>query len=306
MKTSQSLIYLSVLVLAGSLWTCTDHLSPAVSPGSTTVRLRVKTITQELPNNLAKVSALRYDGQGRLSSLLTYQTPDSTASEVETSIYQYDGQNRLTGLRHEAVVYPRGSQANPVEQYTYTYNGAGQVSSLSYANGFLLSFTYNGANQLATSGRQFSIPGISVSGGESFTFTGNNLTTLISARTLPLRGPSGDTRSVITYTHDDKINPFYGVYVIPAPYPNGFVNMMFSPNTVKTYFGGLENVLNLSRNNVLTEVTNSTTTIAGNATNGTVSAAYQYEYNASNLPTVRRTTINGVLTETLRFGYESY
>lgn len=302
----RNLLYLSLFVAAGWLVACSDHLIPAVSPGSTTTRLRVKTLTLELPNSQAKVSAFTYDGQGRLSGIKTYQTPDSTVSELETSVYQYDSQNRLTNLRHEAILFPRGSQPNRVEEYTYAYNEAGQVSGIQYLNGFSLNFTYNSANKLVSSRRQFYFSGIDQFGYDSFTFIGDNLTLLNSTRTLPLRGPSGDFKSDVVFTYDDKVNPFYGVYVIPAPYPAGFVNLRSSPGTVETYFGGIENVLNLSRNNVLTKVANSITTIGSTSSNSTRTSVYQYQYNAQNLPIVRTTTTNNVLTETLRFDYESY
>ena len=302
----RNLLYLSLFMATGWLAACSDHLNPSVSPGSTTTRLRVKTLRLELPNGLAKVSAITYDGQGRLSGIKTYQTPDSTVAELETSVYQYDAQNRLTGLRHQVTLYPRGNSFSPVEQYTYTYNEAGQVSGIQYLNGFSLTFSYNSANKLVSSRRQFLFSGIDQFGGDLFTFTGNNLTLLNSTRTLPLRGPSGDFKSDVTFTHDDKVNPFYGVYVIPAPYPAGFVDMRSSTRTVDTYFGGIENVLNLSQNNVLAKVANNTTTIAGTPTSSTNTSVYQYEYNAQNLPTLRTTTTNNALTETLRFAYESY
>lgn len=302
----RTLLYLSLLMATGWLVACSDHLNPAVTPGSATTRLRVKTLTLELPNGLAKVSAFMYDGQGRLSGIKTYQTPDSTLGELETSVYQYDAQNRLTTLRRQAILYPRGNPFSPVEHYTFTYNDAGQVAGLSYANGFSLTFTYNGANKLASSRRQFLFSGIDQFGGDSFTFTGNNLTTLNSTRTIPTRGPGGSFKSDVTFTHDDRVNPFYGGYVIPAPYPAGFVNLQSAPGTVETYFGGIENVLNLSENNVLTRVNNNTVTIGSSTSSTTVRSVYQYQYNAANLPTLRTTTTDNVLTETIRFDYESY
>ncbi|WP_080240029.1 hypothetical protein [Spirosoma rigui] len=302
----RKLLYLGLFMATGWLAACSDHLSPAVSPGSTSTRLRIKNITLNLPGGLAKVSAFSYDDQGRLSGIKTYQTPDSTISELETSVYQYDAQNRLTGLRHQVILYPRGNPTSPVEQYTYTYNDAGQVSGIQYLNGFSLRFSYNSANKLVSSARQFLFSGVDQFGGDLFTFTGDNLTALASRRSLPLRGPSGEFESNVVFTHDDKVNPFYGMYVIPAPYPAGFVDMRFGTRQVETYFGGIENVLHLSRNNVLTKVANNTTTIAGNATTSANTSVYQYEYNAQNLPTLRTTTTNSVLTETLRFAYESY
>lgn len=294
------------VVLAGLLTACFDHRSNDVAPGSSTLRQRVKSLTQELPNTTTtKVSLFSYDAQNRLASILTYQTPDSTAAPVELSVYQYNAQNGLTQLRHE-VVRRAPFQPNPVELYSLSYNALGQVSGLSYANGFSLALNYNEANKLAGSRRNFQTGGLSISGGESFTFTGNNLTGLTASRNIPLRsGVDPVTTTTSAFTHDDKVNPFYGNYIIPAPYPEGFVNMTFSPRLVETYFGGVENILNLSTNNVLTKNATSVSTGVFSGTSA-ASTSYQYQYNANNLPTVRTTTNNGAVAETLRFAYETY
>ena len=76
--------------------------------------------------------------------------------------------------------------------------------------------------------------------------------------------------------YDSKINPFYGVYIVP------------------TYFGGVSthfpNLNTLSRNNIIN--------IGG--------VTFRHDYNAADLPTVRYTTIGDNAVETLRFEYESY
>ena len=71
-----------------SLAACTDQFTLPDTPGSTTRRFRVRSLTLDLLNNLQKVSLFRYDGQNRLSSILTYQTPDSSVAPVEYSTYQ--------------------------------------------------------------------------------------------------------------------------------------------------------------------------------------------------------------------------
>lgn len=298
------LIYLTFL-LVGGLSACTDHRVPAVTPGSTTTRLRVKTLTLDLPDNKAKVSAFRYDGQGRLSSILTYQTPDSTVSVIEYNNYQYDGQNRLTQLRREVFGNPRTDPPG-VEQYEYSYNAAGQVSGLLYRSRGELIFTvglgYTATNLLSGNGKRFIIPGIDYRETNGFVFTGNNPTTINKSITVIARGgPPMTSSSTATLTYDDKANPFYGVYVIPAPFPSGFANPTFGPNfIVDTYFGGVDNALNLGKNNVLTQ---------GGGTPQGGTALYQYQYNAADLPTVRvrTTTVGAVATvQTLRFEYESY
>ncbi|MDB5239694.1 MAG: hypothetical protein JWP57_319 [Spirosoma sp.] len=312
MTTSRLFTYL-MLFMVGGLLSCSDHpIQPLVTPGSAANRLRVKTLTLDLPNNQAKVSSFRYDGQGRLSQILTYQTPDSAVSTIEYNNYTYDGQNRLTGLRREVVLYPRGSGPNSIDQYTYIYNAAGQVSGLNRSNSFSLTFTYNGANQLVSSSRFYGIAGLSVTGFNSFTFTGNNLTSVSDRRNIPLRsGSDPNATRVDIYTHDDKINPFYGVYLIPAPYPIGNAG---AADMVRTYFGGIDNFLNLSRNNVLTQQSTITTDYffpTPSSTSYTESSVYQYQYNVANLPIVRTKTSttslnNTVAVETLHFEYESY
>ncbi len=313
-------IYLILALMVSGLWACFDHRIPSITPGSPTTRLRVKTLTLDQPNNQAKVSSFTYDAQGRLSSILTYQTPDSTASVIEYSNYQYDGQNRLTGLRREVVLHPWGSGPNPAEQYSYSYNAAGQVSGISYltgGNGGSLALVYNSDNQLVRGTGAFPIPLTAFTFQESFlfTFTGKNLTNFTKENNVFTRGgPALMVTTAKTFTHDDKMNPFYGVYVIPAPYVDRFINTVSAPGSPYTYFGGVDNVLNLSQNNVLTEVSTSSSSNSGTPTGPpfTVSTTYQYEYNAADLPTVRIKTSpfpdpnNSLTVETLRFGYESY
>lgn len=296
--------YVLLLLIAGGFWSCSDHRTPVVTPGSNTTRLRVKALMLELPNNLTKVSSFRYDAQGRLGSILTYQTPDSTVSEIEFSNYQYDGQNQMTQFRRETVPFPRGSRPNAVERYFYSYNALGRVTSIDNDPGFTLGLGYNSDGRLTEANRNFVTGGLRISGSDSFTFTGNNLTAYRSGTTTTAKGgpPVGNGGPNNRYAHDDKINPFYGTLIIPAP-ANGFVNLAFSPRVAVTYFGGTDNVLNLSQNNVLTET--SVLSIFDQVT-------YQHQYNAANLPTVRvKTTTspapnNNVGVETLRFEYESY
>lgn len=297
MIINRLLRYLAFATIAGVFLTCSDHRFPDITPGSGTARLRVKSLTKELPNSLARVSKFTYDNQGWLSSIITYQTPDSSLAEVENSIYQYDGQNRLTQLRHEAIRYPRGSQPNSVEVYAYSYNTTGPVTGLSHSPGepgYVLTFGYNATGKLASSGRSYSTGGLRIRGTDLFTFTGNNLTGINVSRTFAgMGGPEMTSTFSRTFTHDDKVNPFYGSYIIPAAYPDGFANPRLSPGLLYTYFGGIDNMLNLSQNNPLSGYFNGDLT-------------YQYQYNTANLPTVRTTIANSATTETLRFEYESY
>jgi YD repeat-containing protein len=311
MTTTRLLSYL-IYLMVGGLVSCSDHpFQPLVTPGSTANRLRVKTLTLDLPNNQAKVSSFRYDAQGRLSSIVAYQTPDSTVSDIQYSVYQYDGQNRLTGLRRSVLPYPRpqGNALNLIEQYTYSYNADGRVSEISHSGGLTWRFGYNSAGQLASGSVSYSHPRFSIQGSLAFTFTGNNLTQTVGGTSITYQGmPPGTSTgfpgvSTATYTYDDKLNPFYGVFVIPSPF-GGPGNVLLSPSIPTAFFGGIDNVLHLSQNNVLTDIPPS-----GGFRE---SITYQYQYNAANLPTVRIKTSTApapnstVTVETLRFEYESY
>jgi len=276
---------------ASYLLSCRDHPNPDIAPGSISARLRVKALTLQLPNNTAKISAFRYDQQGRLRVIHTYQSPDSTVADIENSVYLYDAQNRLVQLRREAILFPLGSLPNPVELYTFGYNAVGMLTDLAYLNGFSLTFGYDNANRLTNSRREWGYRRYELRGTDTLTYTGNNVTRVLTNLFF-----TTNTRSVSTYSYDTKVNPFYGFFVIPAPYPEGFVNLERTlGGTVKTYFGGVDNLLNLSQNNVLSE----SSTLIGTVT-------YQYDYNSANLPAVRRAMANGVLKETVLFEYEAY
>lgn len=304
-------IYLLLLIVAGSLVTCTDHSLPGVTPGSSPARLRVKSLTLELPNNQTKVSSFAYDGQGRLSSILTYQTPDSTVAELIYNVYRYDSQNQLSGLQRARIPFPRpqNNQSVDVSSYVYSYNALGQVSTVAAPNMLFWTYSYNSANQLARAVSRFSLPQFSIEGDVQFAFTGKNLTQTTGGTIIRYQGmpPGGGLIfpgvGPATYTHDDKTNPFYGIPVIPS-FTGGFGTVLSGPTSPGALFGGTDNVLNLSQNNVLTE-----TPPAGQ---GYPSVTYQYQYNAANLPTVRIKTTGlpnptGVVTtETMRFEYESY
>ncbi|CAN5474695.1 hypothetical protein BH09BAC4_BH09BAC4_51440 [soil metagenome] len=311
---SRVLVYLMLLAVAGGVVACTDHLIPDLTPGSVPAHLRVKSLTEELPNNLAKKSVFSYDQQGRLSLIISYQTPDSSVAEVIYNTYSYDAQNRLTGLFRQQVPYPRpqGGQFNLTTGYSYTYNSLNQVTSILGPNYLHWTYQYNSANQLAKSYVDFYHPQISIDGGFLFTFVGKNLTQTrgIIRLKYPNMFPQTpladlDTFQPTTYTHDNKINPFYGAFVIPSA-QRGFSTIYLSPGAVSTgaLFGGSDNVLSLSQNNVLSETPPSGST--------DITITYQYQYNAANLPTVRIKTITPsnpnypVSTETLRFEYETY
>ncbi len=278
-----------VIALAG----CGDHRIPDVTPGSVPGKLRVKTITQDQPANTTKVSAFQYDSQGRLMMITTYQAPDSTRGQVDKSVYQYDGQNRLTELKRDIIrgIDPFGSNT---EKYTYVYNSTGQVAAIGYTNNnpsggsWGVTPLYDGNNRVVGASKSFSTGGLSTSERSAYTYTGNNLTFATTTGSIFRNIPFTPETKNTTYTYDTGVNPFYGVFVIPAPggVPGPPGSIMF----YYTYYGGFANVLNLSQNNVLTDGTNT----------------YAYTYNSANLPTSRVTTVSGSVTETLHYEYEAY
>ncbi|RYF53454.1 MAG: hypothetical protein EOO39_40765 [Cytophagaceae bacterium] len=297
MTTTRLYVIFVSLFMIAELLGCKDHLF-IVTPGAD--RLRVKTITQQVAGGASvnTVNAFSYNGQGRLSSILAYQSPDSTVAPVENTTYQYDTQNRLIRVLHSQV--RRGLNS---ETYTLTYNTAGQLSGLGNApSTFNLSLQYNSANQVSSYSRSIGVGGLRSTGGGLLTFAGNNLTSASENFNVYASGGSPTAPPVYgrvtntTYTFDDKLNPFYGVFIIPAP--GVFLAFPSSPGALSPFYilyGGIDNTLNLSQNNVLSAVNSSGTT-----------TLYTYTYNAANLPVSRTTTINSATTEVLRFDYESY
>lgn len=279
------LYLLLIFVFAG----CGDHRIPSITPGSGTSRLRVKKITQDMPNNTAKVSLFRYDAQGRLGSIIAYQTPDSTVAPVENNVYQYDAQNRLIQLNRTV----KGSGLD-YETYSFSYNAAGQAGFGFRTSNPIYVWSivplYDADNRLVGSSKSFTVPGVSTRENSTFTYTGNNLTFATTTGTAVQKGLQLPPQTVnVTYTYDTGINPFYGVFVIPAPSeyaspPGGGIIGSY------TYYGGISNLLNLSQNNVLSAGPNT----------------YTYTYNSANLPTSRITAYDGHVTETLHYEYESY
>jgi hypothetical protein len=296
MNTTRLLHCFAYLFLFVGFWGCTDHRIPVVTPGAS--RLRVKTITQEGPNGTWKISAFKYDAQGRLSLIIGYQAPDSSTTPVENTVFQYDGQNRLTQARRE-VVRRSGSSPNPFELYTYGYNGDGLASGVGFSSSSMgavtrwnASLLYNGGNRPVGGSDFFDIPGVSISSNSSYVYTGNNITSVTRTQRFVRDIPIISTGTT-TYAFDTNVNPFYGVFVIPKP-----TLLAFPPSASlndNTYFGGLSFLTTLSQNNVL-----SITDAGGGVT------LYSYTYNAANLPTKRVTAAGNSVLETLYFEYENY
>lgn len=289
----RGLIYLFVVV---AFLSCGDHLMPNVSPGSPTDRLRIKTLTQEIADPVGRVSLVQYistfgyDGQGRLSTITNTQNPSSPGAPVEVSTLTYNAQNQVTQLQRTV--------SGITETYSYTYVNS-QMTRLYYTNNsesrddnvWELTFQYNPDYKVKSSHKTFATGGFFYSADSDYFFTGNNLTS-VTTTTHYSKGPQGGTFTT-TFTHDNKTNPFYNVAVIPAPSATAGVSTPYNGILdFYTYYGGVDNVLHLSQNNVLSSVAGSTTT-------------YAYTYNG-NLPVTRITTKPHEPQETLTYAYESY
>ncbi len=269
-------------------------------PNAPEVRFRVKSLSEDLPNNTAKITLFNYDSQHRLSGLVAYQTPDSLQANVERSTYQYDAQNRLVRQQRQIIVRPNTIffTAPLVEAHQFVYNATNQVTEIRFmASYYILTSTgvysvdpavlsspstlsqlatlhYDQQGQLVSLNKQNYFqgnPGM-VATTNTYSYTNQNLT---SANTVTSQNGAQLYNITSTITYDTQRNPFYGGYVIGR------------------YFGGIsdffQNLSTLSPHNI--------TKLDG--------VSYRYEYNESGLPTVRY-TYTDKLVQTLRFTYESY
>lgn len=300
MKTNRLFLGIIGLLIIGELVSCVDHRIP--TPG--TNNLRVKTINREVPGLPTIISAFSYDDKGRLASITAYRLPDSANAPVELSLYQYDPQNRLTQVQHSVIRRGSGS-----ETYTLSYNGAGQLIKLTnMPSTFSVTPQYGSDNQLTGFVKTINVTGRQGSGSGTVSFTGNNLTASTEIFTVNrLDLPGGPVSYQIyqrstfiptQYTVDNLLNPFYGTYIIPAPgvfLPAAGLDM-YEP--FYTLYGGIDNLFNLSQNNVTSTRYNG------------VPTGYIYTYNAANLPASRTTYGPGFsvrpVIEILTYEYEPY
>ncbi|MPR31853.1 hypothetical protein [Salmonirosea aquatica] len=227
MKLSSPSILVLVITMLGA---CTDHDIPNALD-----RWRVKSLTRILPENggTANISTFGYDAQNRLFSVVSWQTPDSTAAVIGRTSYEYDDQNRLSMVRRS--VDPFGS-----EEYKFAYNANGQLATLDYDAGFPdtyhMTFIYSG-ERLASSLRKFDFfSSLRFRSVLNYTFSGRNLSKVSSSQTIEKVIPFVSTDSA-TFTYDDKTNPFYGVHLVPAPVLPArptFAQFSYTPITVVT------------------------------------------------------------------------
>ncbi len=310
MNTTRLLTGFIGLLLVGTLLSCDDHRAQVVTPGAN--RLRVKRIIQadeSSGGDYRQVNAVMnfaYDAQNRLSSITTYRS-DSAAGPFERTLYQYDTQNRLAKVEHSEIL--GGSRT---ETYLLTYNTAGYLAQVAnLPSGFSIAFQYNAANQLTGYTKSVNVGGLRTTGGGTLTFTGSNLTTDVENFSIYREGESPAAPPVYsrvgtkTYTYDNEgINPFYGVFIIPAP------GQFFSPpetlnfNPVGTLYGGIDNFLNLSPKNVRAAFFSTGLFIPFPQTE----SYYSHTYNAVGLP-IRRGFISFPFRQgvsVLNYEYESY
>ncbi|WP_165840870.1 hypothetical protein [Larkinella punicea] len=227
--------------------------------------------------------------------MVTFQTPDSTVSPVETTVFAYNARNRLIEARRD-ISERTGSAPFQYEIYTYTLNEAGQVVELRYVNNvsedniWLIKLQYNPDNRLKSSLKIFETGGVSYRQTSTFIFTANNITSATINESLVRGSPLYDVTRTAVFTYDSKINPFYGLFVIPAPFTGRLSDPHSGSLSYYTYYGGVDNLLNLSQNNMLSDG----------------STTYTYTYNSSNLPTSRIRATPYESTETLHYEYETY
>ena len=299
MRNVRLRVYLFGLLATFTLNACQDHrLGPSV-PGSSPTRMRVSTLTQQGAGGNPRIVNFTYDAQGRLSSLRSFESPDSTKNWVERTRFQYDAQNRLILSQYQRISPPGFILGSFADQHQFVYNTIGQVSEVRYSSAFnpqapylavplsslndpntlqIIAYPrYNSANLLIGLRRVYysmQRP-TTLESNNTYSYTGTNITFVNDVVTSNQGGVAYSRSEQNGLTYDTKTNPFYGVYLIPKM----FGEILYVFQSLNT----------LSPNNILT--------IGG--------ISYRYEYNAANLPTVRY-TYSDKLVETLRFTYEAY
>lgn len=292
MKAMSKFLSFSVLLCCVSLLACTDHVEPGME------HLRIKKLTRTLPyqHGYSIVSVLGYDREGKLDSVYSYQTADSAHSPTETSKFLYDTQGRLAQMT-------RTLSTGGSERYVYTYDGAGKLVSIRYTGGdndyYDFTLKYDGAGNWMETTRSFHFySSIAYRQQNQYTFSSGNLARLISTSTVEKVVPATSV-STTDYVYDGHPNPFSGIPLIPAPV--GIASPSSGNFSHYTYCGGVDNFLNLSKNNP-----------TSSNIKGYSQTLYQYQYNASGLPETRATLVKplldqpAVLSETLVFQYEAY
>ena len=302
MITNRLFVYLTGLLLAAGLTRCADHRD--LEPKPERLRVNMLTHTRSDAPGIQKRSVFSYDAQGRLSTILAYQLPDSTLVPVEHNTYQYDALNRLTRHRRQfyqrTLILPDTLPVLRYEEEEFVYGPTGPPTQLLYSNNaggggplwYTVDLGYSNETGKLVTARQrmtFTNFGVGYHVYRTLTFTGDNISSVDTDYSLCVKSTCSTGLTTTPYTYDDKINPFFGIQVIPDP-TGRTVNVLSGNLATSDYYGGVDNLYNLSRNNTLSE-------------GGTV---YTYTYNSAGLPTRRSTTDRFGLTNTLTFDYETY
>lgn len=291
MKNNGFLRLILLLIPVINFLSCSDHLPPETP----SVKQRIKSITRTLPNDgsISNITTFSYSQNGNLSNLKSYQTPDSNVAIRGHSVVQItDGKlkeisRKLTNLSEE--------------HYIFTYDPSGKPTTLDYDAGnsdvYKMIFQYSG-NKLQSSSRKFTFTPIVYDQFLTYTFTGENLSS-VNSTTVLSKNLTSTTTSASVFTYDNNINPFFGSVIIPAP--DAISRPTQGNFNYYTYFGGFNNFLHLSKNNVTSEITSNNE-----------ETTYTYTYNSEGRPLSRikmqkyPPLNNNVLVETLKFEYESY
>ena len=281
------------ILFISTVLSCTDHLLPDPLPN----RQRIKSLTQVLPetDGATFVSSFAYNPQNQLEFIYSSPIPASIPGKRAITRYSYDSNKNIS------QVYRSFDDGVNEETYQYTTGSFGQVSQLDYNGGgsdiYNMFFNFNG-QQLNTSSRRFKFSSVSYIQDIVYHFTGLNLSSADYTTTV-MRNVPATSSGTLAFTYDDKMNPFFGMPVIPAP--NGPPRPTSGNFNYYTFSGGLDNLIYLNRNNVLSETSSSPS-----------EKTYEYTYNSDGLPLTRITKRKNtqqnqtVVEETLAFEYETY
>lgn len=266
-------------------------------------RLRIKSITGNKPYLKNTISVFQYEEHGRLSTVTSYQIPDSSSGTIEKSSYQYNSQGQLIEFKKRVFLH-EGSMKEYFVLFTYTYDSEGRISSFTSFHSnqgrgrqFTKTFKYDLLNRISGSAITPTLPEHNELRYKQFNdlaYTGDNVTSNMYSESHYEGTTISSGYGKIIYAFDTNVNPFYGFPIIPAP--GSFSGQFYE-------FYSFDNLLSLSKNNLLSIKLDN----ENKSTNMYVSTiTYAYTYNAQKMPTSRTTTINGKTDEKLTFVYESY